>query len=29
MTAQSAFEEMITIIGIVFGLVWYLMSGIW
>jgi hypothetical protein len=29
MTAQSAFDEMIVIIGIFFGLVWYLISGVW
>jgi hypothetical protein len=29
MTAESMFKEMISIIGIFFGLVWYLCSGIW
>lgn len=29
MTVQSAFEEWLKMIGIFWGLVWYLMSGIW
>lgn len=28
MTVQSVFEEMFAMIGVFFGLVWYLVSGI-
>jgi hypothetical protein len=29
MTAQSVFDEMLVIFGIFFGLLWYLVSGVW
>lgn len=29
MTVQSLLKELSSIIGILFGLVWYLCSGIW
>jgi hypothetical protein len=29
MTVESAFKEMLVIFGIFFGLIWYLVSGVW
>jgi hypothetical protein len=29
MTVRSVLDEMFAIIGIFFGLVWYLVSGVW
>jgi hypothetical protein len=29
MTVQSVFDQVFSILGIFFGLVWYLVSGVW
>lgn len=29
MTVQSVFDQVFIIVGIFFGLVWYLVSGVW